>query len=198
MYQSSSRTGRMHKKPVESASRAALCGSVHWTPIICCFIYRVQSRPLTGLSYPLVSQLCVRCWRPNPCVWSQIVSMFMTGPPRSCHTGSSRYEFGPVGQLEGCRGLTCCTHLLETCIQPGGGRLYGSQDANYPPPPPRGLRPTVSCQRCRPQASMGAKSARRFMNTKGALRKILSTSHPNTILKPNLDSNAHPQPSAYS
>ena len=24
------------------------------------------------------------------------------------------------------------------------------------PPPPRGLRPTVSCQRCRPQASMGA------------------------------------------
>ena len=36
------------------------------------------------------------------------------------------------------------------------------------------------------------------MNTKDALRKILSTLHPNTILKPNLDSNAHPQPSAYS
>ena len=33
------------------------------------------------------------------------------------------------------------------------------------------------------------------MNTKGALRKILSNLHPNTILKPNLDSNAHPQPS---
>ena len=36
------------------------------------------------------------------------------------------------------------------------------------------------------------------MNTKGALRKILSNLHSNTILKPNLDSNAHPQPSAYS
>ena len=32
-----------------------------------------------------------------------------------------------------------------------GGQLRGSYDANYPPPPPqRGLRPTVSCQRCRP------------------------------------------------
>ena len=45
---------------------------------------------------------------------------------------------------------------------------------------------------------MGAKGARRSMITKGALRKILSTLHPNTILKPNLDSNANPQPSAYS
>ena len=45
---------------------------------------------------------------------------------------------------------------------------------------------------------MGAKGARCAMNTKGALRKILSTLHPNTILKPNLDSNTHPQPSAYS
>ena len=36
------------------------------------------------------------------------------------------------------------------------------------------------------------------MNTKGALRKILSNLHPNTILKPNLDSNTQPQPSAYS
>ena len=43
---------------------------------------------------------------------------------------------------------------------------------------------------------MGAKGAQRSMNTKGALRKILSTLHPNTILKPNLD--AHRQPSAYS
>ena len=55
-----------------------------------------------------------------------------------------------------------------------------------------------SCQRCHPQASMGAKGTRRSMNTKGALRKILSTLHPNTILKPNLDSYAQPQPSAYS
>ena len=45
---------------------------------------------------------------------------------------------------------------------------------------------------------MGAKGARRSMNTKGALRKILSTLHPNTILKPNPDSNTHPQPPAYS
>ena len=36
------------------------------------------------------------------------------------------------------------------------------------------------------------------MNTKGALRQILSNLHPNAILKPNLDSNAHPQPSSYS
>ena len=71
-------------------------------------------------------------------------------------------------------------------------RLRGSYDANYPP------RPTVSCQRCRPQASMGAKGARHSMNTKGTLTKLLSTLHPNTILKPNLDSNAQPQPSAYS
>ena len=34
---------------------------------------------------------------------------------------------------------------------------------------------------------MGAKGARRSMNTKGALRKILSTLHPNTILKSRLN-----------
>ena len=45
---------------------------------------------------------------------------------------------------------------------------------------------------------MGARGARRSMNTKGALRKYLSNLHPNTTLKPNLDSNAHPQPLAYS
>ena len=45
---------------------------------------------------------------------------------------------------------------------------------------------------------MGAKGTLCSMNTKDALRKNLSTLHPNTILKPNLDSNAHPQPSAYS
>ena len=36
------------------------------------------------------------------------------------------------------------------------------------------------------------------MNTNGALKKILSNLHPNTILKPNLDCNTHPQPLAYS
>ena len=45
---------------------------------------------------------------------------------------------------------------------------------------------------------MGAKGARCSMNTKGAPRKILSTLHTKTILKPNLASHAHPQPSAYS
>ena len=45
---------------------------------------------------------------------------------------------------------------------------------------------------------MGPKGAQRFMSTKGALRTGLSTLHPNTILEPNLDSNAHPQPSADS
>ena len=45
---------------------------------------------------------------------------------------------------------------------------------------------------------MDAKGSRRSVNTKGALRKISSTLHHNTILKPNLDRNAHPQPLAYS
>ena len=82
---------------------------------------------------------------------------------------------------------------------PGGAtpRVLGRQ-LPLPPPPPRGLRPTISCQRCCPQASMGAEGTQCSMNTKGALRKILSNLHPNTILKPNLDSNAHPQPSTYS
>ena len=46
---------------------------------------------------------------------------------------------------------------------------------------------------------MGAKGARRSMGTKAAQRKILSTLHPNTILKPNPDPNTHPnpQPSPY-
>ena len=44
---------------------------------------------------------------------------------------------------------------------------------------------------------MGAKGARCSMGTKGERRKILSTLHPNTILKPNPDPNTHlnPQPS---
>ena len=37
---------------------------------------------------------------------------------------------------------------------------------------------------------MAALGARCSMNTKGALRQILSNLHPNTILEPNLDSNA--------
>ena len=78
-------------------------------------------------------------------------------------------------------------------------RCYGppvpTTPAPPPPPlPPRGLRPIVSCQRCCPLVSMGAKGGRRSMNTKGAPRKILSSLHPNTILKPNLVSNAHPNP----
>ena len=45
---------------------------------------------------------------------------------------------------------------------------------------------------------MGAKGARRSTGTEGNPRKILSTFHPNTILKPNLCPNAHPnhKPSA--
>ena len=45
---------------------------------------------------------------------------------------------------------------------------------------------------------MGAEGSRCPMNAKGARRKFLSNLHPNTMLKPNLDSNTHPQPSAYS
>ena len=65
-------------------------------------------------------------------------------------------------------------------------RALGHQLPLPPPPhPPRGLRPTASCPRCRPQESMGAEGARRSMGTKGAQRKCLSTLHPNTILNPN-------------
>ena len=41
----------------------------------------------------------------------------------------------------------------------GGGDSAGPRTPTTPappPPPPRGLRPTNRCQRCRPQASMGA------------------------------------------
>ena len=41
---------------------------------------------------------------------------------------------------------------------------------------------------------MGTEGARRSMGTKGNPRKILSTLHPNTILKPNPDPNAPPPP----
>ena len=61
-----------------------------------------------------------------------------------------------------------------------------------PTPPP--LRPTVGCQRCRPQDSMGAKGTRRSMGTKAAQRKILSTLHPSTIPKPKPDPSIHPYP----
>ena len=46
-----------------------------------------------------------------------------------------------------------------------------SKEALPRPPPPGGLRPTVSCQLCRPQESMGAEGVRCFMGTKGARRK---------------------------
>ena len=41
---------------------------------------------------------------------------------------------------------------------------------------------------------MGAEGTQRSMGTKGAQRTILSTLHPNTILKPNPDPNARPNP----
>ena len=49
--------------------------------------------------------------------------------------------------------------MTNLCFTSRGGatpRVLGRQLPLPPPPPPRGLRPTVSCQRCRPQASMGA------------------------------------------
>ena len=41
---------------------------------------------------------------------------------------------------------------------------------------------------------MGAEGAQRSIGTKAAQRKILSTLHPNTILKPNPNPNTHPNP----
>ena len=66
-----------------------------------------------------------------------------------------------------------------------------------PPPPSRGFPPTASRQWCCPQVSMSPKSAQCSMNTKGALKNILSALHPNTILEPTRDSNAHFESSAY-
>ena len=75
------------------------------------------------------------------------------------------------------------TPLRDWVFTGGGGG--GSAGPRTPTPPPLGgLRPTVSCQRCRPQASMGAKGARRSMNTKGAIRKICQLCTPTISLNP--------------
>ena len=47
----------------------------------------------------------------------------------------------------------------ESSARGGGGRLHGSYDANYPPPPQRGLWPTDSCQRYEPKEPMSAVGA---------------------------------------
>ena len=59
----------------------------------------------------------------------------------------------------------------------GGGATPQVLGRQLPPPPLPllplgGLRPTVSCQRCRTHESMGAKGARRSMGTKGTRRKF--------------------------
>ena len=77
----------------------------------------------------------------------------------------------------------------------GGGatpRVLGRQL----PPPPLG----AFSQQLVPKgvALRRAEGAGCYMNTKGARRKFLSNLHPNTILKPNFESNTHPQSSAYS
>ena len=56
-------------------------------------------------------------------------------------------------------------------MTPQGGQTPGTPTT--PPPPLGGLRPTVSCQRCRLQESMGVEDARRSMGIKGARRKSL-------------------------
>ena len=70
-----------------------------------------------------------------------------------------------------------------------GGGLHGSWDGNYPCPPPPALgrlRPTVSCQRCRHQQSMGAKAARSATGTKGARRKFCPICTSTLTLNPTL------------
>ena len=49
-----------------------------------------------------------------------------------------------------------CGKSGRATFGPGGVDSAGPRTPTTPPPPLRGLRPTVSCQRCRPQASMGA------------------------------------------
>ena len=76
----------------------------------------------------------------------------------------------------------------------GGGDSTGPRTPTTPPPPWGGLWPAFSRQRCRPQESRGAKGARHSISTKATRRKLLSTLHPNTILKPNPDPKTHPNP----
>ena len=126
------------------------------------------------------------------------------GPKCLKGPGHSTSQYGEIGRhrtnilvphLKGPHGGKGSKWLQNPCPRRGGDSA-GPRTPPPPPPPPRGLQPIVSCQRCRTLVSMGAKGARRTRNTKSARRKILSTLHPNTILKPNLDSNAHrnPQP----
>ena len=61
--------------------------------------------------------------------------------------------------LPGARGRQTPRIHVMTRMQPGGGGDSTALRTPTTPPPPRGLRPTVNCQRCRPQASMGAKGA---------------------------------------
>ena len=63
----------------------------------------------------------------------------------------------------------------ETPIGAAKGKQPNTAALCQPPPPPQvgGLRPTVSCKRRRPQASMGAEGAQCSTGTKGARRKIL-------------------------
>ena len=59
--------------------------------------------------------------------------------------------------VEGVGEVRAIVTILRGANKGGGAtpRVLGRQ-LPFPPPPPRGLRPTLSCQRCRPQASTGA------------------------------------------
>ena len=83
----------------------------------------------------------------------------------------------------------------------GGGRLLSSgtrlpPPLPPPPPPPPPLYPPgpLSCQGSTATGRTygGAEGAQNFFFSFPL--PILSTLHPNTILEPNLDSNAHPNP----
>ena len=57
--------------------------------------------------------------------------------------------------------LTKCevfVHCWDEGIRPGGGDAAGPRTPTTPPPP-RGLRPTVSCQRYEPKEPTGAEGA---------------------------------------
>ena len=78
--------------------------------------------------------------------------------------------------------------LVTTSVHIAGGRggqLCRSLDANYPAPPPPphtlgGLWPAVSCQRCRPQESMGAKGARHQSRPKEIFVHFAAQHYPET------------------
>ena len=101
--------------------------------------------------------------------WGEAKKRHLLKSPLPQMPASTVPAFGKWDVTGGGGGMSSCTASVLPCMRGGveifdlagtrgGGatlRVVG-RHLPLPPPPPRGLRPTVSCQTCRPQASMGA------------------------------------------